>query len=193
MTFRRAVASLIVASLLVSAPARADDAGSKLVPDQTLLVGGSLVFAAGYVPAATYALPSTAGLAGRAIAWLALWPLLLYACGAYDDSTNDGYLCAGKHGAVMLLIPFAGPLLYAHYQPSDSILFPSGGHLSPLQKDLLYGSSGLQIAGAALMIASVVAGHREPNRPSAAESSKLRILPAITSNSIGISASLTAW
>src|SRR5947209_5996775 len=82
-------------------------------------------------------------------------------------SGGDAWLCHGQHGAMELLIPVAGPFIFAADHPHDTILNKYGEPLPSGTKALLFTSGGLQIAGIGSILAALVAGKQElvPGRP----------------------------
>lgn len=178
-------------------------------PQPILLDLGIAAFATGYGGAALAALPSTAGLAGRAIYFVGTAGLgALFSCvlgkthlDEHDHEVGpDNYVCAGQHGAMQLLVPFAGPLLFWKNHPHDSLLNPNGHPIDAWTLPLLYASGGLQVAGAALILASVAAGGRDApqdaSRSGAAHPMTARrfsIAPQLSPTHAGIAFTMGGW
>jgi hypothetical protein len=80
-------------------------------------------------------------------------------CGISDESASDGgYLCNGQHGAMQLLMPVAGPFLFAAHHPHDSVINDGGLPLSSGARALLYTSGFTQAAGLTLALSGFVFG-----------------------------------
>ena len=157
--------------------------------NRPLLVTGSILFAAGYGPNVVAAAPSTVGLVGRVA-------LLLVTLGLPCWFGGSGYICKGQHGAVQLLIPFAGPFLFASDHPRDTVIHASGTPLSGTAKGLLYASAGLQIAGVATILTGVILGRHERVEPESKESSSkpsFYMAPPDAPGAVGISVGASRW
>lgn len=140
---------------------------SSFTPDPTLLYAGGGLFMLGYVPPLAVALPSTAGLAGRILLGVVTVGLVPLAC-ALGDGGSDSYVCNGDHGTIQLLMPVAGPFLFAENHPKDTVINEHGRPLAPGVKGVLYAAGAAQAAGMALVVGSFVLGDSvgEDGRPS---------------------------
>ena len=206
LRFLACAAILILGGTLISSAARADTAPS--APSESssrrLLQTGGLLFGAGYAPVLGAGLPSTGGVIVRV--FLNVFTVGLYQWGCrsseYDGDgrtigvhTRDTYLCSGEHGGIQLLVPFAGPFLFAANHPQDSILNPHGARLSGVSQGLLYASGAAQIAGGLLVGIAIGDGAlRKPKAPpSPPPGVRFRILPAMTPSSVELQASIAGW
>lgn len=157
--------------------------------NRPLLVTGSILFAAGYGPNLVAAAPSTVGLVGRVA-------LLLVTLGLPCWFGGSGYICKGQHGAVQLLVPFAGPFLFASDHPRDTVIHASGAPLSGTAKGLLYASAGLQIAGVAAILTGVILGRHERVEPESKEASSrpsFYMAPLDAPGAVGVSVGAFRW
>ncbi len=157
--------------------------------NRPLLVTGSILFAAGYGPNLVAAAPSTVGLAGRVA-------LLLVTLGLPCWFNGSGYICNGQHGAVQLLVPFAGPFLFASDHPRDTVIHASGAPLSGTAKGLLYASAGLQIGGVAAILTGVILGRHERVEPESKEASSrpsFYMAPLDAPGAVGLSVGASRW
>lgn len=146
-------------------------------------LGGGM-FAVGYAPVFGAAIPSTVGLLGRAVGWVGTVGIAPFvACvlpyiGEDDPaagphvSHDHGYFCSGQHGSMQLMLPVAGPFLFAAHHPKDSLLNKDGAELSPTARDLLRASGVVQIVGIATGLAGLAAGSYVGDGPTAASSSR---------------------
>jgi hypothetical protein len=124
-------------------------------PNRPLLVAGSAVFFAGYGTAAGAAVPSVGGLVYRTFVLIFT---LGIPCWADSESSSHSYLCSADHGAIVLVLPVAGPFLFAYNHPHDTFLNPTGGELSPTARTILYTSGVVQAAGAGIVVTSFALG-----------------------------------
>ena len=185
--------------LFVASEARAENTSSR-----RLVETGAFVFGAGYAPALGAGLPSTGGVVVRVFINVFTGGLYQYGCTTseydgygrtIDTHTRKTYLCSGEHGAIQLIVPFAGPFLFAANHPQDSIINPHGAPLSGVSQGLLYASGAAQIAGGLLIAAGILQGEvakpRSPEPPPPGV--RFRILPAMTTSSVGLEASIAGW
>lgn len=159
--------------------------------NKTLVWTGTLVFAAGYAPVAAVALPSTAGLAGRVV-------LIFLTLGLACLDGGSGYLCGGEHGAMQLLIPVAGPILFAGSHPQDYFVNENGRELSGLTKGLLYASAGVQAAGLVTLVSGIVFGRYErvderPAVKSGSAAPSFFVRPLGAPGALGLSVGAYRW
>lgn len=166
------------------------------VANRPLLIVGASLTAIGYGPNFALALPSTGGVFVRAFALLFTLGLGCIFDELYGRS-GSGYVCYGQHGAMQLLVPFAGPIMFANTHPRDSVLNTAGGPLSSATKGLLYTSSALQIAGVSSMLLSLAFGRSVPlQRPTAAGPSVYLApleSPDVAGATVGLSLGLQRW
>jgi hypothetical protein len=163
-------------------------------PNKPLLITGAMLLGAGYLPNVAVAAPSAVGIFGRAFA-LAFFGWV--GCALKGDTSS--YICAGEHGAIQLLIPVAGPFLFAGGHPRDSIVNKSGQPLSATARALLYTSGGLQFAGAVALLSSLALG--EQVRPSGSTGSATTgargpsffVAPLGVPGSVGLEAGVHRW
>jgi hypothetical protein len=153
--------------------------------NRTLVLVGSLGFAAGYAPVVAAALPSASR---HALVLVVV--MLTFGLACIDNNCPDR-----GSGALQLLVPVVGPLVFAEKHPRDAAINETGAPLSSTTRGLLYASAGVQTAGLLTMLAGVVFGHYET--PSSA--SKTAARPALTvgpfnaPNSVGLSVGATHW
>lgn len=157
--------------------------------NRPLLVTGAVLFAAGYGPNLVAAAPSTVGLAGRVLLLVMTLGLPCWFSG------NGSYVCDGSHGAMQLLVPFAGPFLFAADHPHDSVLNERGRPLSDVSKGLLYTSGGLQIAGLASILTALVLGRQQPvpGLKRAETSPSVFVLPQTGAGVLGVTVGVQRW
>ncbi len=155
--------------------------------NRTLLTAGAIMFGAGYGPNVIAAVPSTVGLAGRVVLLILTIGLPCWFGG------NGEYICDGQHGAVQLLIPIAGPFLFAADHPRDTILNRPGSPLPDHTKALLYASGGLQIAGIASILTAVAVGKQEPVPQRKASSPSFFVFPQAGGADLGLTVGFSRW
>lgn len=160
-------------------------------PNRPLLVTGAISFAVGYGPNVLAAAPSTIGFAARVLLFVGTAGMALFLC--IDD--NGSYLCEGQHGAMQLLVPVAGPFLFAANHPHDSVLNENGAALGGTTKAFLYTSGGLQIAGVGTILAALIAGKQElvPGRKKSDASPSFFVAPQGGANTVGLGFGLRNW
>ncbi len=142
--------------------------------NRTLVWTGTFMFAAGYAPVAAVALPSTAGLAGRVA-------LIFLTLGLACLDSGSGSFCRADLGALQLLIPVVGPVLFASNHPRDYFVNKSGAELSGLEKGLLYASAGVQAAGLVTLVSGLVFGRYErvdQRSPAKSDAAKKTVEPS---------------
>jgi hypothetical protein len=195
---RRLAFFFILLLTLSARTAQAEE--TTFVPNKPLLVAGTTLMVAGYAPVAAIAVPSTLGLAYRGLVH-ALTLGMYYGLYCIESPEQDlnappqrqritaNYLCSGEHGAIQLLVPFAGPFLYLKNHPHDDIVHPGGAPFDKTTQAALVASGFAQLTGAAFMIAGVALGHSTP-KPTKRGGVEWQIRPAITPTSIGLEASL---
>ena len=166
------------------------------VANQPMLFLGAGLTGIGYLPNVAAGLPSTGGFIVRVVG---LFFTLGMPCilGSLRGG-KSGYLCNGQHGAMQLLIPFAGPISFANSHPRDSVLNPSGSRLSSTTKGLLYTSSALQIAGVSSMLLSLAFGRSVPVRRQADVAGPSVYLapleaPDVAGATVGLSLGVQRW
>jgi hypothetical protein len=155
---RTTVASVFAMVALLARPASAMDsyaAEYSWKPFMPLFGSGTALFLAGYVPAFGAAAPTTFRAVATAFYNVPTVGLLCAAPGSPD------YTCSGYFGAEQLLIPLAGPFLYASNHPRDSAINPNGLPVSETTQTLLYVDGAVQITGAVLMGIGLATGHYE--------------------------------
>ncbi len=132
----------------------------KWSPNNTVLTAGTAIFLAGYGPAFLLGAPSTLGLAGRVV-------ILVFTLGlpCWSGDNPSSYVCNADHGAAVLLVPVAGPFLFATEHPHDTFINRAGRELSPVSNALAYTSGVTQAVGASVMIAGFALGHDTPSEP----------------------------
>jgi hypothetical protein len=98
---------------------------------------------------------------------------------------------------VQLLVPFAGPFLFAADHPRDTVLNESGSPLSSTTKALLYTSAGLQIAGMVSIFTALAVGRHEPAPAAPARATlpapSLSIAPMSAPGAVGLSVGFYRW
>lgn len=166
------------------------------VANQPMLFLGAGLTGIGYLPNVAAGLPSTAGFVGRVVALF--FTLGIPCIVGQLKGGSSGYLCEGGHGAMQLLIPFAGPITFANSHPRDSVLNPHGSPLTGTTKGLLYTSSALQIAGVSSMLLSLAFGRSVPvRRPSAAAGPSFTLAPLeapdVAGATVGLSLGVQRW
>jgi hypothetical protein len=161
-------------------------------PQTSVLVTGAIVFGAGYVPAVGAALPATGGLLFRVAVTVLTIGLGAIVCSLGYGS--DSYYCHGAHGGMELLLPVAGPFIFAADHPRDSTINPHGLPLGKTSKTLLYASGATQAAGLFTMGLGLVLGSRQPVGPAktAAGRPELRLVPIASPSALGASA-VVVW
>ena len=176
-------------------------------PRKTLLLAGAGVFFAGYSPIAVAALPALGGVAGRGVLdVLTLGLHEYYSCHWYEDGepdfgipsrsgTNGTYFCGAAHGGIQLLVPFAGPFLFAANHPHDDALNPHGAPLGDGAKALLYTSGAAQVAGGLLVVAGFATARRPEVSALVKESrgARLEWAPIVSPGSFGVGARVVGW
>jgi hypothetical protein len=181
--------------------------------NRSLLSIGGALFLAGYAPTFGAALPSAAGvwikvLIAAGTAGLYFWGKCTVDRTSYDGDgrsyvdtktryradANYNYLCDSTHGSVQLLIPVAGPILFANNDPRDTFLNERGRPLGDVAKALLYASAGLQAAGLVVMLGAVAAGKREPVRPSTGNAGPaFFVFPTADATTFGLTIGARRW
>jgi hypothetical protein len=158
-------------------------------PNRPLLITGGVLFGIGYVPNLVAAAPSTVGLGARVVL---IFLTLGLAC---LDGGSGGYVCSGQHGAMQLLIPFAGPFLFATDHPRDSVFNKTGRPLSDFDRGLLYASGGLQIAGLASVLTALALGKHEPvpGPKHTGAGPSFFVLPQTNAGAVGLTFGLHRW
>jgi hypothetical protein len=157
-----------------------------------LLVTGAIAFGAGYAPNLGAALPSTAGLVGRILLYVFSLGIVPLACAL--GGGNGDYICTGQHGAMQLLIPFAGPFLFVGDHPRDSVINEHGRPISDTAKGLLYASGGLQIAGVSSILLAIALGKQEPvPTRKASTSPSFFVAPMSDASTVGVTIGVHRW
>src|SRR5262249_14936730 len=105
------------------------------------------------------------------------------------------WLCRAQHGGMQLLVPVAGPFLYAADHPRDTILNKKGSSHGATTKALLYTSGGLQVLGLGLAVAAVATGKEEivGGRDHAASSPSWFVTPQASGDMVGLTFGLHRW
>ncbi len=153
-------------------------------PVMPLFGPGTALLLGGYVPLFAAAAPTS----------LRAGATLFYDVGTLGMGCDRGqpeYTCSGDYGGAQLLIPFAGPFLYADSHPKDSQLNPHGQEMSPTLRTLLYVDGAAQIAGAALMGIGLAGGEWEHDGRASTSQSKLSIAPMLGMGRVGLSLGVT--
>jgi len=159
--------------------------------NRTAITAGAVMFGVGYAPVVIAGAPSAVGLVGRVV-------ILVFTVGLpCSFGSTSSYLCKGQHGAVQLLLPFAGPFTFAADHPRDTVLNKTGSELSVVTKGLLYASGGLQIAGFGAILTGLILTKEEATGPPAPSGRKDKpsfyVGPIDVPNAVGISAGVYNW
>lgn len=177
-------------------------------PNPTLLKVGLALGVGGYAPNLLLGAPSGVGLVGRVFALIFTLGIPCWLPGVDPDpdatpeeqkrslrAQTPDYLCRGDHGAIQLLVPMAGPFLFATAHPRDSILNPAGRELSVPVRAAFYTSGASQVAGVTLLIAAVLNRKAEPAHDAspAAVTPHFQVQPWVGGGAVGISAGITHW
>jgi len=87
-----------------------------------------------------------------------------------------------------LAIPLAGPFIFAGAHPRDAVLNENGNDMSPAARTLLYASGAVQLAGAGMMLASLVLSSNAPSK-----GPDVTILPMMGPGAAGLSLTVANW
>lgn len=164
------------------------------VPNKALVTAGGTMMLTGYAPTFALGVPSVVGLVGRIVIDVLTAGTFAVFCGFNSD--GRAYLCNGTYGAMQLLVPFAGPFLFAHNHPHDDIIHPGGEPLSPTRMHFLYLSGGLQLGGLAVVLSGLALGHHElvPVKPKRkADGPQFYVLPSLSPTTAGLEATVVGW
>jgi hypothetical protein len=195
-----ALLATAVATFAVTEPARAESgAKTHWVPNRPLAYAGGTVFLAGYVPAVAAGLPAT----GTVV--LDVFTLLLAyevagcpgrgeADKGYVPNSRD-YWCLDANGGAQLLVPVAGPLLFAHDHPHDAALNRDGNALSRGAQGVLVADAVAQGAGIGLLAAAAILGQEEPrvDDPPTRGGRRFFVSPVALGRGFGVAAAVTSW
>jgi len=155
--------------------------------NQPLLIGGAIMFGAGYAPNFVLGVPSGLGLVGRVI-------ILVFTVGLPClFNNNHDYLCEGQHGAVQLLLPFAGPFLFANDHPRDTLINEKGRELDGAPKVLLYTSGVLQIVGMTGILMGHALGKDQPVERPDDKKADVKVLPLVSPGAVGLTLNVSRW
>jgi predicted cobalt transporter CbtA len=166
------------------------------VPNRSLLTAGGAVFALGYGPAMVAAAPAAIGLGYGAVGFV----LHDQSIGPQAPKCVADYMCFRNNGALVLLLPVAGPIVFATAHPRDAWLNSEGGVQSDATAGLVLGAVA-QGVGLALIVASFIRGADEPNghaspASSSADTPKRKphafVLPGVA-RGVGLTAGFTTW
>jgi hypothetical protein len=130
-------------------------------PNSGVMTAGTAIFLAGYGPAFAAGAPSAVGLVGRVFG-------LVFTLGLpciLNENGTSSYLCEADHGAMILLVPIAGPFLFVETHPHDTFINRAGRELSPVSTALLYTSGAAQAVGASVMVTAFALGGDTPATP----------------------------
>jgi hypothetical protein len=155
-------------------------------PNTALLATGLSLVSVGYGPNFVAAVPSAGGGVLRAAQW---W----FTAGLVCWTDKPKYACDAHHGAVQLLIPIVGPILFAEDHPRDTFLNERGRPLSPAVKGLLYTSAALQAAGIGALVASAVLGESTRAPAKADAGPALLVAPLGVPGSVGLELGVQRW
>jgi hypothetical protein len=110
-------------------------------------------------------------------------------------SNSHDYWCLDANGGVQLLIPVAGPLLFAHDHPHDAALNPNGNALSRGAQGVLIADAVAQGAGIGLLAAGAFLGHEQPKvaDPPTHAGRRFFVYPVPLGRGFGVGAGIASW
>jgi hypothetical protein len=194
----RCTSFAVAVGLTATQPASAGEP----VPNRTLKLAGGAILGAGYAPVAVAAIPATLQIALGTASFVLIPD---YSCFTTDrtpwNKPWDDEHCVGHAGGVQLLVPVAGPLLFAKNHPKDQWLNTDGRERSGGVNGLLIASASVQALGLAMIVAGFLFRSPEPVEPaspplSPAESSAPKpycfVLPDVA-RGIGLTLGVTRW